>query len=382
VVSTTTAVVAATSAATGRITHITTSAITTGVADHGHGRQADAVGRRDGNRYAHVGKKAARSFTGRTVVTTDPSGFCRTMVSTAAVTTPNCCFAGAGVRACAPDDMPSANATPMQKLVLFIASFSILLFVCVVPKCDDADDSSQQCSRQVHSERCANNVTCSAMRILVVEDDPAAARAIAEAISQARHNALAAASAEHARTLLNTEPIDLAIVDLGLPGADGFSLVKRLRHEGRDLPVLILTGRSGIDDRVNALDLGADDYLTKPFEPRELVARCRALLRRANGRSSNLLEIGALRIDLRSGRVRIDNRDIDISRNERIALETLCAKAGSVVEKNELATLLAYDGEELSCTRWKPAFHGCAASSETAFRSARCAASVTASTSQ
>jgi len=186
------------------------------------------------------------------------------------------------------------------------------------------------------------------MRILVVEDDTATAHDITAAISQARHSALAVASAEHARMLINTEPFDLAVVDIGLPGMNGFGLVRQLRRDKHDLPVLILTGRSGLDDRVNALDIGADDYLTKPFEPRELVARCNALLRRAHGRSSNRLEVGRLRIDLRSGQVRIDDRDADVSRNERIVLEKLCAMAGSVVEKNELAALLAGDGDDPS----------------------------------
>lgn len=119
------------------------------------------------------------------------------------------------------------------------------------------------------------------MRILVVEDDMLMANVIRRGLEEAQFAVDHVTSAEHAESALKQEKFDLALVDLGLPGKDGFMLVRHLRSRGSGLPVLIVTARDALDDRVMALDLGADDYLLKPFALRELVARCRALIRRA-----------------------------------------------------------------------------------------------------
>src|SRR5258706_4940178 len=136
------------------------------------------------------------------------------------------------------------------------------------------------------------------MRILIVEDDTLVADALARGLAAAGFSAERAGSAEEAEAAISARPFDLAVVDIGLPGVDGLTLVRRLRAAGSDLPILILTARDALADRVDALDLGADDYLTKPFELPEVAARCRALVRRTHSRKSSQLAIGALRLDL------------------------------------------------------------------------------------
>ena len=121
------------------------------------------------------------------------------------------------------------------------------------------------------------------MRLLIVEDDEIVADAVARGLAAAGFTVHGVRSAEAALAALAAADFDLAVIDIGLPGADGLSLVRRLRSGGRSLPTLILTARCTLNDKVKALDLGADDFLGKPFEPAELAARCRALVRRANG---------------------------------------------------------------------------------------------------
>jgi DNA-binding response OmpR family regulator len=136
------------------------------------------------------------------------------------------------------------------------------------------------------------------MRILVVEDDQLVGDAVRRAVTLAGYAADHVSTAERAKAALHAEGFDLAIIDVGLPGEDGLALVRDLRRRGRNLPVLMLTARDGLSDRVRALDLGADDYLTKPFQVAELLARCRALVRRANGIASSRLSFGGLTLDL------------------------------------------------------------------------------------
>ena len=138
------------------------------------------------------------------------------------------------------------------------------------------------------------------MRILLVEDDPLVSDAIVRGLATAGYVVDAVTDAESVQSRLDTTHYDLAIVDLGLPGEDGFTLVRRLRREGSSLPLLIVTARDGLDDRVNALDLGADDYLVKPFALPELAARCRALIRRATAARGRVNPVG---IGWPSGRV-------------------------------------------------------------------------------
>ena len=186
------------------------------------------------------------------------------------------------------------------------------------------------------------------MRILVVEDDQLVGDAVRRALTLAGYAADQVATAERAKAALHAESFDLAIVDIGLPGQDGLALVRDLRRRGRDLPVLMLTARDGLPDRVSALDLGADDYLTKPFHVAELLARCRALVRRANGVASTRLTFASLTLDLGRKEVAKDGVPLDLTRREWSILECLVLNAGHVVSKERLLSAIASWNEELT----------------------------------
>jgi DNA-binding response OmpR family regulator len=186
------------------------------------------------------------------------------------------------------------------------------------------------------------------MRILVVEDDQLVGDAVRRAVTLAGYAADHVSTAEHAKAALHAEGFDLAIVDVGLPGEDGLALVRDLRRRGRNLPVLILTARDGLSDRVSALDLGADDYLTKPFQVAELLARCRALLRRANGIASSRLGFGRLALDLARKEAANDGVPLHLTRREWSILECLVLNAGHVVSKERLLSAVASWSEELT----------------------------------
>ena len=155
-------------------------------------------------------------------------------------------------------------------------------------------------------------------------------------------------NAELAKTALHAEAFDLAIIDIGLPSEDGLQLLRDLRRRGKNLPVLMLTARDGLQDRVTALDLGADDYLTKPFQIPELLARCRALLRRANGVASAQLTLGALTVDLGRKEVLLRGTAIELTQREWSVIECLALNAGHIVSKEKLLTAVSSWGEEIT----------------------------------
>jgi DNA-binding response OmpR family regulator len=181
-----------------------------------------------------------------------------------------------------------------------------------------------------------------------VEDDALVADAMRRGLIQAGFAVDHLSTAELAETALMREHFDLALVDLGLPGVDGFELVQRLRRSGSRLPVLIVTARDALADRVNALDLGADDYLVKPFAVPELAARCRALIRRAASVGSSSLSVGALHLDLAAHTVRIGEHQIELTRREWAVLECLALHAGGVVGKDRLLQAIANWDNEIS----------------------------------
>src|SRR5581483_5860327 len=186
------------------------------------------------------------------------------------------------------------------------------------------------------------------MRVLVVEDDHVVGDAVQRALSLEGYAADHVETAERAKSALHTETFDLAIVDIGLPREDGLQLVRDLRRRGRNLPVLMLTARDGLSDRVNALDLGADDYLTKPFQVAELLARCRALVRRANGVASTEIVFGPLQLDLAHKQVTVKGEPLDLTRREWSVLECLVLNAGRVVSKEKLMSAVASWNDELT----------------------------------
>ncbi len=177
------------------------------------------------------------------------------------------------------------------------------------------------------------------MRILVVEDDALVADAIAAGMRDAGFAVDRVDSAEHAATAVRGEHFDLVVLDLGLPGADGLSWLRRLRESGNApgrVPVLILTARDGIDDRIDGLNLGADDYMVKPFELRELVARVRALIRRTGAPVAEATRFGDLVLDAARRELRHDATSIDLTPREWSILEYLSLHLGAVVSKEKL----------------------------------------------
>jgi DNA-binding response OmpR family regulator len=185
------------------------------------------------------------------------------------------------------------------------------------------------------------------VRILIVEDDDIVADAIARGLSS-DYAVLRVASAEAARTALETEEFALAVVDVGLPGADGLTLVRRLRGEGVAMPTLMLTARCTLADKVKALDTGADDFLSKPFEPAELAARCRALMRRAGGALEGVLKLDRMTVELNGRRLCIDDVEVELTAREWLVLECLVRKIGQIVSKERVQQALAGPEQDIT----------------------------------
>jgi two-component system OmpR family response regulator len=174
------------------------------------------------------------------------------------------------------------------------------------------------------------------MRILVVEDDPDLARQLKAALAAASYTVDLAKDGEEGHFLGDTEPYDAVVLDLGLPVIDGVTVLGRWRRAGRKFPVLILTARDRWSEKVAGFDAGADDYVVKPFQMEEVLARIRALIRRAAGHASAELECGALRIDSASGRVTVGGAPVKLTAQEFRLLDYLMHHQGKVVSRTEL----------------------------------------------
>lgn len=174
------------------------------------------------------------------------------------------------------------------------------------------------------------------MRILIVEDDERIARQVAETMRNGGFVAEIAGSGDDAQYLGDTEDYDAVVLDLGLPGIDGLTILQRWRANGRTMPVLILTARDTWRDKVTGLRAGADDYLAKPFELEELLARVEALIRRAAGHASPVLSCGPVQLDTATSRVTRDGRPVNLTALEYRTLGYLMHHAGRIVSKTEL----------------------------------------------
>jgi two-component system OmpR family response regulator len=174
------------------------------------------------------------------------------------------------------------------------------------------------------------------MRVLVVEDDPDLGRQLTEALTQAGYAVDLAPDGEEGHFLGDTEPYDAVVLDLGLPKLDGVRVLEKWRGSGKDMPVLILTARDRWSEKVAGFDAGADDYLTKPFVTEELLARLRALMRRAAGHATAALECGDLRVDTRSARASVNGEPIKLTAHEYKVLSYLMHHQGRVVPRTEL----------------------------------------------
>lgn len=174
------------------------------------------------------------------------------------------------------------------------------------------------------------------MRMLVVEDEPTLAAQLADALRHAGYTVDTAADGATAHYMGEVETYDVVVLDLGLPVMDGLTVLKQWRAGGQGMPVLILTARDNWHEKVAGIDAGADDYLTKPFHMEELLARLRALIRRASGQASAVLQCGDLQLDTRSGRVTHAGQPVVLTAHEYKVLNYFMHRPGVLVPRAEL----------------------------------------------
>ncbi|HEX9684351.1 MAG TPA: response regulator [Burkholderiales bacterium] len=186
------------------------------------------------------------------------------------------------------------------------------------------------------------------MRILIVEDDPVLSDGLIRSLRGSDYAVDSATDGAEADQILSAHSFDLVILDLGLPKLEGYEVLRRLRRRGSKTPVLILTALDTLEDRVKGLDLGADDYLTKPFDLPELEARVRALIRRGQSGGGSVLAHGALTLDTTGRRAQLDGEPLELSAREIGVLEVLMLRSGRVVNKDQLAEELYGWDEEVS----------------------------------
>lgn len=174
------------------------------------------------------------------------------------------------------------------------------------------------------------------MRILIAEDEKSLNRIIAKQLKAAGYSVDCSFNGEEAYDLISMTDYDAAVFDVMMPKIDGFSLLKKIRNEGNNLPVLFLTARDSIDDRVEGLDIGADDYLVKPFAFEELLARIRVLIRKNSVSNSNIITVADLTVDISSRKVTRGDKDISLSAKEYELLQYLAVNNGIVLSREKI----------------------------------------------
>ncbi len=187
-----------------------------------------------------------------------------------------------------------------------------------------------------------------AMRILIVEDDDVLGSGLMRILQAEGYAVDLMPRGEQAVLAAGRERFDLVILDVGLPGIDGFEVLRRLRGDAQRMPVLVLTARDTVDDRVHGLDLGADDYMAKPFAMPELVARVRALIRRSQAQSGPRVVHGPLALDTVARRAFLRGEPLDLAAREWAVLEVLLARVERIVSKESIIQAVASWGDELS----------------------------------
>ncbi len=186
------------------------------------------------------------------------------------------------------------------------------------------------------------------MRVLVVEDYDPLREAITKALREARYTVVNAADGLAGLKMATSGPFDLVILDLMLPEMDGITLLREIRAKQIDTYVLILTARDTVDDRIMGLDAGADDYLAKPFEMKELLARTRALVRRQYGKKETRITVGEVEVDTASRHVYVAGEEVVLTAREYALLEYLAHRKGEIVTRDEIGEHLYYDGRPSS----------------------------------
>lgn len=196
------------------------------------------------------------------------------------------------------------------------------------------------------------------MRILLVEDDAMIGEAVSTALKDAAYAVDWVRDGKIALSTLDTAEHQVVLLDLGLPGHDGLEVLKRLRQAGRDLPVIIITARDGVDDRVRGLDLGADDYLVKPFDVNELLARMRAVIRRQSGQSSPILSNGYVNLDPATREATCSGFTALMSAREFALLHSLLLRPGQILTRAELEERIYGWNEEVESNAIDFLIHG------------------------
>ncbi len=186
------------------------------------------------------------------------------------------------------------------------------------------------------------------MNILLIEDDEVLSDGLTHTLSNIGYSVTGATTGAYAEHLLKAQGFDLIILDLGLPDMDGLQLLRRLRGQKLSLPILVLTARDDMNNRIEGISQGADDYMTKPFELRELEARLHALVRRCYGGFSHIIEIGSLQLDTSSHQIMAKGEMLSLSAREAAVLEVLMMQKGKVISKDKIAQHLSLHGDALA----------------------------------
>lgn len=186
------------------------------------------------------------------------------------------------------------------------------------------------------------------MKILLIEDDQVLADGLTQTLSNSGYSVTGVTHGAYAEHLLKAQGFDLIILDLGLPDMDGLQLLRSLRSQKLLLPIMILTARDDINDRIEGISQGADDYMTKPFELRELEARLHALVRRCYGGFTDIVEIGNLQLDTSNKQILAKGELLNLSARESAVLEVLMLQKGKVISKDKIAQHLSLHGDALA----------------------------------
>lgn len=186
------------------------------------------------------------------------------------------------------------------------------------------------------------------MNILLIEDDEVLADGLTHTLSNNGYCVTGATTGAYAEHLLKAQGFDLIVLDLGLPDMDGLQLLRRLRSQKLSLPIMVLTARDDMNDRIEGISQGADDYMTKPFELRELEARLHALVRRCYGGFSHMIEVGGLQLDTSNHQILARGELLSLSARESAVLEVLMMQKGNVISKDKIAQHLSLHGDALA----------------------------------
>jgi len=186
------------------------------------------------------------------------------------------------------------------------------------------------------------------MNILLIEDDEVLADGLTHTLSNTGYCITGATTGAYAEHLLAAQGFDLIILDLGLPDMDGLQLLRKLRNQKQSLPILILTARDDMNDRIDGVSQGADDYMTKPFELRELEARLHALIRRCYGGFNHIIQLGKLQLDSNNQQIQANGEPLSLSARETAVLEVLMMQKGKVISKDKIAKHLSLHGDALA----------------------------------